>query len=159
MAKNPLIRFLDFLANMGLTVRDDPPKVIDVAARTWGRPVDDFALSIEQLPQDDPQTPPTLSVVIRNVSANAQTLTVPGWLHFYRIEIDAELSPFGRQLLKPERATERITITLKPGEPSETQVPVGAMFSLRRGVSYPASVSCTLPNGAVLTSNSSAVLA
>lgn len=153
MAKNPLIRFFDFLANMGLMVRDDPPKVIDVAARVWGEPSADFALSIEPLPPPEPGTPLTLSVVLRNVGAAPQTLQLPGWLRFYRIEIDAELTPFGRRLLDPDRAPERVAITLKPGEPTETQVPAGALYSMKRGVPYRIRVSCTLPAGEIVVSN------
>ena len=104
MAKNPILRFFDFLAKMGIMVRDDPPKVIDVAARSWGDPVDGFVLSIEQIAHDE-NAPPTLSVVLRNVSPAAQTLAIPGWLHYYHFDMTAPLSPFGRELLKPERST------------------------------------------------------
>ena len=138
---------------MGLMVRDDPPKVIDVAARTWGEPAEGFSLSIEQVPQDDPSAPPSLSVVLRNLSSEAKTFTIPGWLHFYRYDVTAELSPFGRQLLKPERATERLSVTFKPGEPIDTHVPIGSIFNMRQKGDYRTRVSCTLPSGATVLSN------
>lgn len=146
MAKNILVRALDFLAQMGLTVRDDPPKVIDVANRIWSDPVDGITLSAAQV--DD-----RISVVIRNVGTETATFKVNGWLAFYQVEMDAELTPFGRELLKPERQTERLTVTLKPGELLDNELPVVSLFALREGSGYYARVSCTLPSGAKLTSN------
>lgn len=156
MAKNPILRFFDFLAKMGIMVRDDPPKVIDVAARSWGDPVDGFVLSIEQIAHDE-NAPPTLSVVLRNVSPAAQTLAIPGWLHYYHFDMTAPLSPFGRELLKPERSTERLTVTLQPGEPVDTQVPIGSIFSMKQKGEYRTRVSCALPTGATLLSNTIAI--
>ena len=46
VATNKFIRFYNFLANMGLVLRDDPPKVIDMTGREWGEVVDGLALSI-----------------------------------------------------------------------------------------------------------------
>jgi hypothetical protein len=133
---------------MGLTVRDDPPKSVDVASRAWGEIVDGFALSIAQEPGL------TLSVVIRNSDPAAKTLTIPGWLHFYRLDIDAPLTAFGKRLLSPERESSKITATLKSGEPVETQVPIGALFEFKPAGAYRAAVSCELPGGKTLTSNS-----
>jgi hypothetical protein len=146
VAVNPIRKTLDFLAKMGLTVRDDPPKVIDVGARVWGEVVDDFALSIEQIPD-------SLSVVLRNIGASPRTLAIPGWLAFFKIEIGAPLTPFGRELLKPERQTERINRTVGPGELVETQIPIGSLFVLKQAAAYRTQVSCTLPDGQALLSN------
>jgi hypothetical protein len=156
VAKNPIIRVLDFLAKMGITVRDDPPKVIDIAARTWGEPQGGFVLSIEQISPDEPDTPPSLSVVLRNVSSDTQTLTIPGWLHFYHFDMTAPLSPFGRELLKPERGAE-IRVVLKPGEPVDTQVPIGSIFSMKAKGEYRTRVSCTVPGGSTLLSNTAVI--
>ncbi len=139
-------RALNFLAKMGLTVRDDPPRVIDPAARVWGEPVDGFALSIA--PESD-----AVSVVLRNVGTATRTFVVPGWLAFFRIDIDAPPTPFGRQIVNPERQTERITATLAPGELTETQVPVGSLFSLRPGNTYRIAISCTPPDCGTVYSN------
>ena len=143
---------LDFLARMGLSVRDDPKRVIDPAARVWGDPVDGFALSIDPMPDG-------LSVVIRNIGTSPRTLVVPGWLSFFRIEMEAPLTPFGRELLKPERQTERVTVTLAPGELAETQIPLGALFALREKASYKVRVSCTLPDGNTAFSNFATITA
>jgi len=142
---------------MGIMVRDDPPKVIDVAARVWGDAVDGFALSIEQIVHEDADTPPSLSVVLRNVGSAAQTLAIPGWLHFYHFDMTAPLSPFGRELLKPERSNERLTVTLQPGETVDTQVPIGSIFTMKQKGDYRTRVSCTLPDGGTLLSNTIAV--
>ena len=142
---------------MGIMVRDDPPKVIDVAARAWGDPVDDFVLSIEQIQQEDSDTPPSISVVLRNVGSAAQTLTIPGWLHFYHFDMTAPLSPFGRELLKPERSNERFTVTLQAGDTVDTQVPIGSIFTMKEKGEYRTRVSCTLPGGGTLLSNTIAI--
>jgi hypothetical protein len=127
-----------------------------VAVRAWGESVDGFALSIEQVPQEEAGAPPSLSVVLRNVGGSARTLVAPGWLQFYRIDIDAALSPFGRELLKPERQTE-VTVTLEAGATVDTQVPIGALFDLGGKGEYRTRVSCTLPSGQTLTSNETAI--
>ncbi|MDE3196601.1 MAG: hypothetical protein KGN84_09675, partial [Acidobacteriota bacterium] len=94
-----------------------------------------------------------LSVVIRNVSGEAKSLKIPGWLHFYNIELNASMSAFGRELMKPDRRGAITEATLAPGALSETQIPVGSIFMMRRGDRYTAQVSCTLPDGATLRSN------
>ena len=80
-------RFFDFLAGLGLIVRDDPPKVVDLTVRAWGAAVDGLALSIREVPHEDPDAQATVSVVLRNVGPAPRSLTVPGWLFFYQFEI------------------------------------------------------------------------
>jgi hypothetical protein len=95
--------------------------------------------------------PPVLSVVLRNVSAQPLSLTIPGWLFFFQVEIDAPMSGYGQALLKPERRTEQIALTLKPGEPTETDIPVSLLFVNPSG--HYARVVCVLPDGSRLESN------
>jgi hypothetical protein len=137
---------------MGLTVRDDPPRVIDPASRKWGDPVDGFALSIEQISEG-------LSVVLRNVGTSPQTLVIPGWLAFLKVGIDAPLTPFGRELLKPGRERERVTVKLGPGELTETQIPLGSLFVLEEKGTYRTRVSCQLQGGGTVLSNTVALSA
>jgi hypothetical protein len=146
VAVNPFRGLADFLAKMGLTVRDDPRRVIDISARQWGETLDGFALSLEPFPGG-------ISVVLLNVGEAPRTLTIPAWLRFFRFDIDAPLTPFGRQLLSPERQAGHIAVTLKPREPVETQVPLGSLFALRPGEKYAVQASCTLPDGDTLHSN------
>ena len=140
-------RFYNFLANMGLVLRDDPPKVIDMTGRQWGQSVDGLALSVREIPQEDPAQQTVLSVVIRNEGPEPKTLIVPGWLFFYELQLDAPLTAYGSQLLKPERRTERMEVTLAAGqaketgsasrEPSTTCEPAATTASKRCHAGYP----------------------
>ncbi|MES1261304.1 MAG: hypothetical protein ABUS49_06155, partial [Acidobacteriota bacterium] len=56
--------FLDLMAKMGLSMRDDPPKVVDLTIRAWGETKAGLALSILEIPRDDPQALPRISIVI-----------------------------------------------------------------------------------------------
>ena len=64
-------RFLTFLAKMGLSVRDDPKKEVDIAGRSWGAPVDGLALSILHTPNERSDGLATVSVAIHNRGARA----------------------------------------------------------------------------------------
>lgn len=145
---------------MGLSVRDDPKKVIDPATRQWGMPVNSFALSIEPvLLREDRTVMSNLSVVLRNVGDTAQSLAVPGWLFYFHVEMtgpdrsQVPVSPFGGELLKPSRRTERIDLTLAPGALTETQIPVGSIFEMSAKGEYRIEAWCELPGGARLSSN------
>ncbi len=54
-----------------------------------------LALSIRELPREDPRQVAGISVVMKNFGAETKTLSVPQWLFFYKIE-GLELSPYGR---------------------------------------------------------------
>jgi len=134
-------------------------KVVDLSVREWGAAVDGFALSIRQSPTVDPEAQAAISAVLRNVSEMPIRMTVPGGLFFYHLEITGPdgtsmpMSPFGRELLKPARNTERVEIQLAPGEVKETEIPVGSLFTLRKKGSCRAQAWCELPTGAILRSN------
>jgi len=145
---------------MGLSVRDDPKRVVDPETRQWGSPVDGFALSIESvLLREDRSVMSNLSVVLRNVSAASKSLVVPGWLFFFHVEMTGPdgtpvpVSSFGGELLKPSRRTERIDVTLAPGALTETQIPVGSIFEMRAKGEYQIEAWCELPGEARLQSN------
>ena len=138
---------------MGLVLRDDPPKVIEMTGREWGETVNGLALSIREIPKEDPRQQTVLSVVIRNAATEPKTLIVPGWLFFYEIEIDAPLTAYGSQLLRPERKTERMEVRLGPGDAKETDIPVGVLYDMRPGGEYRMTVACRLPDSSLLTSN------
>ncbi|MGA2714292.1 MAG: hypothetical protein ABSG41_14385 [Bryobacteraceae bacterium] len=148
-----LARFYNFLANMGLVLRDDPPKVIDMTGRQWGQTVNGLALSIREIPKEDPRQQTVLSVVIRNEGPEPRTFAVPGWLFFYEVHLGVPLTAYGSQLLKPERKTERIEVTLAPGKARETDLPAGILYDMRASGDYRVTVSCRLPDGTVVTSN------
>ncbi|HWE50901.1 MAG TPA: hypothetical protein VG273_13995 [Bryobacteraceae bacterium] len=145
--------FLDFMGKMGLTLRGDPPRKIEITGREWGPAVEGVALSIREIPREDPEELASVSAVMRNTGQKEIPLVVPGWMHFYQIEVEAPLTKYGRALLRPERQTEKIEITLGPGDATETDLPVGSLYELRRPKEYTVRVSCTLPDGSVLHSN------
>jgi hypothetical protein len=146
-------RVFNLLANMGLILRDDPPKVIDMTGREFGAAVNGLELSIREFPKEDPSERAVLSVVIRNRENEKKTFAVNGWLFFYEVQIDAPLSGYGDQVLKPQRKTERFDVTLAGNEAKETDVPLGLLYDLRAGSDYRVRVSARLADGAVLTSN------
>lgn len=156
---NSFERFYRFLANLGLVLRDDPPKVVDLTGRSWGPAVDGLALSIREIRRDEPGQQLVLSVVIRNELAEPRSFVIPGWLFFYNAEVMASgdtsvpLSFYGNKVLKAERKTERVEVSLGAGDAREVDLPVGALYAMRRGENYRVRVRSRLGEGALLASN------
>jgi hypothetical protein len=156
-------RFLDFIGNMGLMARADPPKVVDLTGREWGLPVAGLSLSARQVRKQDSDELPTISVVLRNEGPATLTFTAPGWLAFYELNVsgldgaEVPLSGYGSQLLKASRGTEKVEVSLAPGAATETLLPVGTLYSMRGRGDYKVQVSCRLPDGSVLASNEAVV--
>jgi hypothetical protein len=148
VAENKFIRFYNFLAKMGLVLRDDPRKVVDLTGRDWGEPADGLALSIRELPREDHRQVAGISVVMKNLGTDPRTLTVPPWIFFYRIE-GLELTPYGRQLMIPDQKRRTEGLTLGPGEAKETDLPISKIYNLRERFR----VTCQLPDGTILRSN------
>jgi hypothetical protein len=148
-----LARFYNFLANMGLVLRDDPPKVIDMAGREWGETVDGLALSVREIRGENSQQPVVLSVVIRNTGSEEKKIIVPGWLFFYEVQSHLPVSAYGRKLLGSERKTEGFEVTLRPGDARETDLPLGALYDIQGRGNHPVRVSSRLPDGTALVSN------
>jgi hypothetical protein len=150
---------LDWFAKLGLTVRDDAPKTVDIAGREWGEPVGGFALSIQQIRKEDPAQLPAISAAVRNVSSERRRFDIPGWLVFYSVEITgpdgehARLTAFGHELLKPERHQRRIVLDLAPGQAVETDIPIGSIYDMRAAGEYRVRISASLPQGGVALSN------
>jgi hypothetical protein len=149
----PVVRALDFLASMGLTVRGDPPRQIEVEGREWGEPAGGVSLSIREVPRTDADQLASLSVVMKNGGERVWPIQSPGWMCFYRVETDRPVTAFGQQLLMPQHQVEHVNISLGPGDATETDVPVAQIYDMRRGGAYPVRVACTLPDGAVVRSN------
>lgn len=152
-------RFYRFLANLGLVLHDDPPKVVDLTGRAWGAAVNGLSLSIREVQREEPGQQVVLSVVIRNAGPEPKTLIVPGWLFFYEAEITASdgtkapLSYYGNQLLKTERGKERLELTLGSGEAKETDLLVGALYAMRPRERYRVVLLSRLEDGVAMTSN------
>lgn len=151
-------RFYNFLANLGLVLRDDPPKVVDLTGREWGETVNGIALSIRQIPKHDPAEQAVLSAVIRNAGADRKTFIVPGWLFFFEAEVtsseglEVPRTFYGNQLQNTKGKTERLQASLAAGEAKETDLPLGAIYALRSGSNYRVRVRCRLDAG-VIASN------
>jgi hypothetical protein len=152
VATNKFIRFYNFLAKMGLVLRDDPPKVIDMTGREWGEVVDGLALSIRELERDDSGDVAGISVVMKNQGTNTRTFAIPPWIFFCRIE-GLELTPYGRQLMSPDRKGKDIEVTLGPGAAIETDLPLGTIYKLSATGKHNLQVSCELPGQTILRSN------
>jgi hypothetical protein len=142
---------------MGLTVRDDPKKVVDIAGRLWGEPVDGIALSMQLRPKEDPDELSSVSVAIRNVGATRRTLRTRGWVHFFNVTVrdtsgrDAELTSYGRELMKPENAQAHVEVELEPGDATEADIPIGSIYRMK-GM-YRVQAACKTPEGGSAVSN------
>jgi len=142
---------------MGLAVRDDPKKVVDVAGRTWGRSADDIALSMQLKRKEDPDELPAVSVAIRNVGGTRRTLRRRGWLEFLNVTVrdssgrDAELTSYGREVMKPEHAQPPAEVELEPGEAVEADIPIGSIYRMK-GM-YRVQASCATAEGGRSVSN------
>lgn len=161
---------VDFLAKLGLTIRDDPPKVIDCAARQWGESRNGWALSVETILGKDPGDLPSLSIVIRNVGTKPQRLSVPvskndrTWIQFYAVDLrdvngtEVPMAPFGKTALDPARRTELFEAELAPGAWNETMLPLGSFFNVRgNNNNLRATASATVAPGVTLQSNATPV--
>jgi hypothetical protein len=150
--------FLTFLAKMGLTVRDDPKKVVDIAGRTWGEPVNGLALSLQLKTKEDPDELASVSVAIHNRTNEPRQLMTRGWLSFFRVSVvgsqgmEAELTPYGAQLMNPERDSPVSPVTLPAGGAVEADIPIGSIYRMNRG-NWRVKASCEAGNGDRAMSN------
>jgi hypothetical protein len=146
------------MAKMGLTVRDDPRKVVDIAGRTWGQPVEGLALSVILKPREDTDELPTIVVAILNQTNEIRRFTIRGWLNFFQVSVNgadgaaAPLTPYGRELFKPERQAAPSEVVLAPGEATEADIPIGSIFHLRKG-QYCVQATSEAPAGGQIASN------
>jgi len=143
---------------MGLTVRDDPKKVVDIAGRAWGEPFNGLAISIRLRTKEDEDELPAVSVAIHNRARDAQRLMTHGWLNFFHVSVVgpdgrlAELTPYGGQLMKPDRLPALSEVVLASGEAMEADIPIGSIFQMPKG-RYHVLATCETPGGELITSN------
>jgi hypothetical protein len=143
-----LDKFFDTLANMGIWIRlndkrTEPPSE---QGRAWGRETGGFALSIARKGEG-------LSVLIKNTTDSEKRATVSQWLHYLKVEIDAPLSPYGKQLLQNE--PHGATRVFPANAYLATEIPVAALYTLKPSVPYRITVTCPVPGHpeATVTSN------
>lgn len=152
---------------MGLSVRDDPKKVVDLAGREWGEPVNGLALSVLVSERKHDDEPPVVSVAIHNQSKETRRLTTRGWLSFFRMSVTspdgavAAITPYARELMKPERLPAPSEVVLAPGEALEADIPIGLLFEMRFGMGreFRVQANCDAPGGGTIASNRIAVKA
>jgi hypothetical protein len=137
---------------MGLVIRDDPPKVIDITGREWGQSVDGLELSIRELPREESGTITGLSVVLRNSGSAATRLNIPPWSYFYKVN-GLDFTPFGQQFMSADAKGPNVDVTLGPGDAIESDLPLSTMYRVREAGEYRVQVSCKLPGGNELRSN------
>jgi hypothetical protein len=143
---------------MGLSVKDDPRKVVDVAGRKWGEPANRLALSLIAKKKEDEDELPSVSVAIHNRSDETRKFTIRGWLDFIQVSVvscdgvAAELTPYGKELFKPGRLPAPSEVTLKPGKATEADIPIGSVYQMQKG-RYRVRASCDAPGGGRLRSN------
>jgi hypothetical protein len=143
---------------MGLSVRDDPKKVVDVAGREWGEPVEALALSVLLSARKHDDEPASVSVAIHNRGPHVRRLLTHGWLNYFRVSaVNAEgvlapMTAYGRELMKPERLPAPAEVMLASGEAVEADIPVGLLFEMRRG-EFRVQATCEAPGGGVIASN------
>lgn len=138
-AINAFRRFLDFLAKMGLSVKDDPRKVVDIAGRTWGSPVEGLVLSLALKKKEDPDELASVSVALHNTRPVPLSFVIHGWVNFFRVKVlspdnsEAELAPYGREVFRTDHRPAATEITLAPGEALEADIPIGLIYRLKSG--------------------------
>jgi hypothetical protein len=143
---------------MGLTVRDDPKKVVDVAGRAWGEAVHGLALSVLPLERKQDDELASVSVAIHNRSSDVQRLVTRGWLNYFHVSVvnaegaAAPMTAYGSELMKPERLPAPAEVVLASGEAVEADIPIGLLFEMRRG-EFRVWATCEAPGGGVITSN------
>jgi hypothetical protein len=147
------------MAKMGLSVRDDPKKEVDVAGRAWGEPVHGLVLSLLLKTKEDPDELPAVSIAILNRSSETKRLTTRGWLDFFHVSVtasDGDPAPptsYGAELMKPERQPALTEVVLAPGDAVEADIPIGSVYSMRKGDAYRVQASCEAPGGGRIRSN------
>ncbi len=137
---------------MGLVLRDDPPKVIDMTGREWGETASGLQLSVRELKREEAHQIAGISVVMRNTKSQGRVLNIPPWILFYQVE-GLGLSLYGHQAVRSGRTAKNIDVTLAPGGAVETEIPLATLYDVTKGGDYRIHVSSRLPDGTALRSN------
>lgn len=148
-------KVMDVLANLGFVMRDTRRDKVGAAHRQWGPEVEGFVLSLHLV-----EPIPTLSVALKNTRPVERRASLPGWLFYYSVHLttpngsNAQLTPFGRQILSPERSQQTVEVVFPPGKPVMTEIPIATLYDMRAPGEYRVFVTCPAPgSGETLTSN------
>ena len=136
----------DWMARLGLAMKDDEPLEVRDPDRQWGPQSGGLMLSAKARGQ-------RLSMVIRNAGTEEIRHNIPAWLFFYRLNIsgDPPLTSFGKQALDPRRNDRSTDLVLTPGNSIETEIPVDSLYELGE-TSHRVTASCEIA-GTALVSN------
>jgi hypothetical protein len=142
-----LAKLFDTLAEMGVWIRfhdkrTEPPSE---EGRTWGEVVDGFAISIAPVHDE------SVSVLIKNMSPEEKRVSIPTWLHYLEINITTvdgapvALKPYGKQFLEKPKTEKLLDRDFLPGKYMSIEIPIGALYDLKRPGAYSLSLSCPVP--------------
>ena len=144
-------RFLKWMALIGLNIREVPGIEERDPNREWG-PVA-YGLRLSAKARES-----SLSLVLKNVDTKLLRTSIPTWLFFYRLAIAGpdgkppRLSTFGERALSPTQNNRTTDLALVPGQATETDIPVPALYQLETGATYRLQAECTI-GGIVVSSN------
>jgi len=140
-------KLFDILANMGIWIRlndkrtEPPPE----EGRDWGEPAGNFALSLASRGDEN------VSILIKNLGATEIRAQLPGWLHYFKVEVigpdggAVALKPFGKQALNDPHLARLVERSFPAGKYLATDIPVGALYDMRLTGVYRVMVSCPVP--------------
>jgi len=142
-----LAKLFDTLAEMGIWIRfhdkrTEPPSE---EGRIWGEPVDGFAISIAPVHDE------SVSVLIKNTSAEEKKVTIPAWLHYLQINLttpdgaQVPLKAYGKQFLESAQTQKPLDREFPPGKYMAIEIPIGALYDLKRPGTYRLALSCPVP--------------
>lgn len=142
-----LEKLFDTLADMGIWIRfhdkrTEPPTE---EGRAWGEAVDGFAMSLA------PAHDESVSLLIKNVSAEEKKITIPAWLTYLHIDVTTPdgaavpLKPYGKQFMESKKDEKELDRDFPPGKSMAIEVPIGALYDLKRPGTYRLVFSCPAP--------------
>ena len=142
-----LSKLFDTLADMGIWIRfhdkrTEPPSE---EGRVWGKPVEGFAISVAPVHDE------SVSVLIKNTTSQEKKVTIPAWLNFLQIDLTTPdgapvpLKPYGKQFLQSTQNREPVDREFPPGKYMAIEIPIGALYDLKRPGSYRLALSCPVP--------------
>jgi hypothetical protein len=145
-----LAKLFDTLADMGIWIRfhdkrTEPPSE---EGRTWGEAVDGFAISIAPAHDD------SVSVLIKNTSAEEKRVAIPAWLNYLQIDLTSvegapvSLKPYGKQFLESTKTQKLLDREFAAGKYMSIEIPIGALYDLKRPGAYRLALSCPVPGQA-----------
>jgi hypothetical protein len=142
-----LAKLFDTLADMGIWIRfhDKRTEAPSEEGRTWGESVDGFAISIAHVHDE------SVSVLIKNTSDQEKRVALPAWFNYLKIDLTTSdgapvpLKPYGKQFLESAKTEKLLDREFPAGKYLSIELPIGALYDLKRPGSYRLALSCLAP--------------